>query len=395
MDPFYDGPLRPLTNKLRAAYGGCETPALPEAFADTGELGRLARNFLTELPPREQEIVATFCARRLAESRWVRSHLNREVAKVVLDEVSVTAAGPAQELGLAFTSALSRVEAPWMRILVNLELAELLSRAHMYAPSCAIAYLQTFRLFDDYLRRGDFAKGPRTSLFEPIALAGGHEDTAKVVALQAVLPYGEDALRLLWGLQARDQQDGNIIGLKVLRAEEIELGERLRSWLTLLDASRIADCPSWRANLETALERCAAAAGPEYIRLKATPRSNAAGSLVDDARSLLESSQNNEAHRSLTALFSAVSKDSQRDTTTMREHHLEAGYLLAIATYRVASHGRRPRPDVNEVRRMWTDLESHYNEIGSLWSRKVVDTRLQAIKEIPKEWRFAPLRLPV
>ena len=393
MDPFYHGPLRPFTDKLRSAYGGCVTPALPDALADTGECGVLARSLLTELPPREQEVVATFCARRLTERRWILNHHNREVAKVVLDEVSATAAGPAQELGLAFTTALSKVDAPWMRILVNLELAELLSRTHIYAPSCSIAYLQTFRLFEKYLSAQDFTRGPTVSLFEPIALAHGDKQHAKTLALQTVLPYGEDALRLLWGLQARDQQNGNLIGLKVLRAEEVELTQRIAFWLSELDSAGRPAKPSWRKNLDIALERSEAAAGPQYARLQETSRSKALASLVDDAKALMLKGDNKEAQSALSSLFRAVSNDSQRDTTRMRDHHLETGYLLALATYRIASHGTPERQDVTSLRTMWSYLESNFNEIGTLWPKSVTEVRAQAIHEIPKQWRFAPLPL--
>jgi hypothetical protein len=395
MDPFYNGPLRPFTDKLRAVTGLCATPALPDVFADTGEVGRIARALLIELHPRQQELVATFCANKLHEARWVRNQHNREVAKVILDEVSASAAGPAQELGLAFTTALGRVDAPWMQILVNLELAELLSRTHVYAPSCALAYLQTFRCFDRYLAERGFIKGPKVSLFEPIALAQGDQARAHSLALQAALPYGEDALRLLWGLQARDEENGNVIGLKVLRAEEIELATRLQGYLDCLDGLAGPSAASWRSDLIAALAHSRAGDGPEQTKLRDTSRSKAVALLVSDARALVDSAHNNEAERVLIPLVRSLSKDDQRETTKIRDHLLEAGYLLALVTYRNRSESPRRRHDLDTVRRTWRNLERAFHEVGSLWPRTVVEARGQALHEIPRMWRETPKHLPI
>ncbi len=395
MDPFYHGPLRPFTDKLREVSGLSATPALPDVFADAGELGRIARTLLVELPPRQQEIVAQFCTHKLSEKRWVRHQHNREVAKVVLDEVCLTAEGSAQDLGLAFTTALGKVEAPWMHILVNLELAELLSRSHVYAPSCAIAYLQTFRLFERYLDQRAFAQGPRVSLFEPIALAHGDLNHAEAIALQSALPYGEEALRLLWGLQARDQDHGNLIGLKVLRCEETELAARLYRWLQRLDNITGPSKPSWHSALCAALAHSEAGTGPLQTRLKDTPRSKAVAVLVADARNLVHAAQNDEAEMSLTSLVRALGSDTQRYTTTIRDHLLEAGYLLALVTYRNRSSSSSCDRQVKHLHKTWRKLEGDFHEIGTLWAKTVVDARALALHEIPKAWRYPPKHLPI
>lgn len=395
MDPFYCGPLRPFTDKVRELSGLCATPALPDVFADTGELGRIARALLVELPPRQQELVANFCANKLREKRWVRDPHNREVAKVVLDEVSASAAGPAQDLGLAFTTALRKVDAPWMQILVNLELAELLSRTHVYAPSCALAYLQTFRSFERYLEQRGFTKGPRVSLFEPIALAHGDESHAHAVALQAALPYGEDALRLLWGLQARDEDQGNLLGLKVLRTEETELAERLERWLSRLDQLICPSRASWRNALIAALQHSKAGTGPLQARLKDTPRSKAVAVLVSDARLLVHSAHNEDAERTLKPLVRSLERDAEKETTTIRDHLLEAGYLLALVTYRNRSNCGSCERDVTFLQHMWRKLEGDYHEIGSLWPKTVVDARALALHEIPRAWKYPPKHLPI
>lgn len=395
MDPFYCGPLRPFTDKLRDLSGLCATPALPDVFADTGEIGGIARALLVELPPRQQELVANFCANKLREKRWVRDPHNREVAKVVLDEVSASAAGPAQDLGLAFTTALGKVDAPWMQLLVNLELAELLSRTHVYAPSCAIAYLQTFRSFERYLEQRGFTKGPRVSLFEPIALAHGDEAYAHALALQAVLPYGEDALRLLWGLQARDEDQGNLIGLKVLRTEETELVERLQGWLYRLDQLVGAPNASWHKTLLAAFNHSTNGTGPLQVRLKDTPRSKAVAVLVSDARLLVHTAHDKDAERALVPLVRSLDRDAQKETTTIRDHLLEASYLLALVTYRNRSNGQFCKRDVTLLQRMWRKLEGDFHDVGSLWPKTVVDARTLALQEIPRAWKFPPKHLPI
>lgn len=395
MDPFYDGPLRPFTDKLRAVSGISGTPAMPDVFADTGPLGMVARSLFIELPPRQQELVATFCANKLREKRWVRDQHNREVAKVVLDEVSASAAGPAQELGLAFTTALGKVDAPWMHILVNLELAELLSRTHVYAPSCALAYLQTFRCFERYLEGRGFTKGPKVSLFEPIALAHGDERLARALALQAALPYGEDALRLLWGLQARDEENANLIGLKALRAEEVDLAAKLQLWLKQHDSLVEPSETSWRTNLVSALEHSSAGDGPQQARRKETSRSKAVALLLSDARALVHSGENREAERALTPLVRSLARDDQRETTKIRDHLLEAGYLLVLVMYRNGLDRSPCQRSSDTLRTMWTKLESVFHEIGSLWARDVVDARAHCLHEIPRASRLVPKNLPI
>ena len=395
MNSFYQGQLRHFTEKLRRACATDAMPSLPEVLADTTPVGHTARHLLTELPVSHQEHLASYCITKLAKGNWIKSQPNQEAVKVVLDEVCVSALGSAQELGLAFVSALGRVEASWMRILVNLELAELLSRTHVYAPSCAVAYVRTFQNFEDYFDEGEFTRGPLQSLFEPLALAHGDHDLARTIALQSVLPFGEDALRLLWGLQARDQDQGNVVGAKVLRVEEEWLAERLTVWLRALQESPHHHPYPWCQDLDAAIQRSLAHEGPAQVRLRDTDRSRAVEPFIEDVQSLMNSGYNREAMQLLSLLTPALARDKDLESTTLKNHYLQSGYLRAVALFRIGCSQNCQEQARQNLQRLWGHLERSYNEPGSLWPKTVSEARRAAIHEIPKDWRFSPIPFPI
>jgi hypothetical protein len=306
--------------------------------------------------------------------------------------------GAAQELGLTFSSALNRVQDPWMRIQVNLILAELLSRTHVYAPSCAIAYVQTLRNFDTYLARREYERGAKTSLFEPIAIAKGDSVLAKDCALESILPYGEDCLRLLWGLQTREAQDGNKVGVKILRSEELYVADKLREWMGQLQEPTPLSNRGWYVDLVTALERSERGEGPQHTGTPDTARARAVETLITDAQNLLSSGATLEAQRLLDILQPAIATDRDLHFTSLKNHHLHAAYLRALVTYRL-SHDLETscsrETAKNSTRQIWRDAEAIYNEPGALWPRAVTGTRIMALHEIPKEWRFTPIPFPV
>lgn len=394
MNPFYDGPLRHFTEQLRHAGLSPIDRVIPDVIADSSDAGRKARDLLTYLTIDEQESLSTYYQKKAQDERWVAYRHNREAIKVVLDELSLSALGAAQELGLTFATALTKVPDPWMRILVNLELAELLSRTHTYAPACALAYTQTFRQFDSYLEREEFKTGADLSLFEPLALAGGDIALARELAIEAILPYGEDALRLLWGLQVREQQAGNKLSTRTFRNEEAHLAHKLREWSQSLSEIRHASQLSWHTSLMHALEISSLGDGMNHIYLRDTSRTRAAGVLVQDVHVLTRAGDYHEALKHLDILQPALLADQDLEFSQLKDHRLHADYLRVIVSYHLHRQGFTSRSEDDskeEIRQLWCGAERLHNEPGSLWQQGVSEARTDAIREIPKDWRFTPL----
>ena len=393
MDPFNHGPLRHFTEKLRDACPSKTAKPLPDVLVDSGPSGKAARNLLPTLSIEDQEVLAEYCTKKLRKPRWAEAQHHREIAKVVLDEVSISAVGAAQELGLTLCTTLNKVRDPWMRIQVNLTLAELLSRTHTYAPSCALAYVQTFRQFDTYLARRGYERGPTASLFEPIALGQGDSRAARDYAVESVLPYGENCLRLLWGLQRHDAQTGNKIGVKTLRSEEVYIAHKLRGWIGLLQNQSTLPKRGWYLDLVTALDRSDRGEGPKHTCIPDSARSRAVARLMIDVRKLVSSGELREAERILNLLQPALASDRDLHFTTLRNHFVHVGYLHATVIFRLhkgeeTQCSRDPIKD--KVRRLWRETESLYTEPGALWPRVVERTRSAALSELPKEWRYPP-----
>lgn len=398
MDPFTHGPLSHISQRLRAAGHPSREPLLPDVFAEVSPLGDTARRLLLDLTAHHHQVLADYLVEKLTDKRWTKRQTNQEAVKVILEESSIKAPAAAQHLGLAFCEALARIEAPWMRILTNLTMAELLSRSHVYAPSCAIAYLQTFRNVDTYLRHGLTAGEEGPSLFDPMRLADHNRARARELVLETVLPFGEDALRLLWGLQARAARDGDAVHVKSLRAEEIELARHLTAWVDQLGPSHPSSSYGWRLDLAAALHHSERNEGPQRTGLTDTPRARAVTPFLAEIGSLLQRGELTEAARQLYPLHRALAKDPERHFTTIRDHLLHATYLRAMLEYRTSTSTSSPCdiPTSKEhVRSLWRSAEDLFSDPSSLWSRPVMAARSRAIQEIPVEWRFGPHPFPI
>lgn len=390
MDPFYHGPLRGLTDELREGCGSGVVPRLPQAFAEPTPTGARARQLLTQLSGDLHEVLASYLTKKVEQKRWVRSAPNQEVVKAVLDELSACAPGAAQQLGLAFCESLTQVKAPWMRILAHLTVAEIISRDRVHSSACAMAYLHTFANVQTYLERGLRAERGRPSLFNPVTLSNGDLRRARSIVLETVLPYGEEALRLLWGLQARAQRDGENAKGRIYRIEEVDLATRLQGWLQDLIPSEHPPKQGWQHDLLTALARSQANEGPASTGFKDTPRAQAVTPLVQDIETLLREGNLEKAHRDLALLHRSLSHDRDLHHTTIKNHLLHLSYLRAILSYRQAIFSHQPCDNAtfkDEVSTLFFKAEAIFDDTSCLWSQAVMQVRRRALEEIPSEWR--------
>jgi hypothetical protein len=390
MDPFNHGPLRRLTEELRECSGSGDHPRLPQVFADPSSTGARARQLLTELSGDLQEVLASYLTKKVEQKRWVRSGPNQEVVNAVLDELSACAPQAAQQLGLAFCESLTQVKAPWMRIRAHLTVAEIISRDHAHSSACAMAYLHTFAQVQNYLEHGLRAERGRPSLFNPITLSNGDLDRARSIVLETVLPYGEEALRLLWGLQARAQRDGEVAQGRIYRIEEVELATRLRGWLYDILPSDHAPQQGWQHDLVQALARSEANEGPATAGFKDTPRAQAVALLVHDIEALLHEGELNKAKRDLVLLHKSLSHDWDLHHTALKNHILHLSYLRAVVTYRQAVFSHQPCYETifkDEVSDLFFKAEKLFDDTSCHWSRNVMQARRRAFEEIPEAWR--------
>lgn len=371
------------------------TPELPAAFADISRIGAKARELLVQLPPDHQKALADYLLTKLRDKGWAHTQLNQEVVKVVLDELSASAPGSAKQLGLVFCARLAQIEAPWMRILVNLTVAELLSRLHVHEPACSIAYVQTFRSLDTYLTEELPKQQVQPSLFDPMSLARGDLAEAREIVLTTVLPFGESALRLLWGAQAHALRDGDEAKAKALRAEEVELASALERWMESLGGIRPNTGYGWRRDLNVAIAHSKRGEGPSILGLKDTPPAQAVQLFLVEIEELLCKGKDSEADRLLKPLHTALSQAPYREFTTMRAHLLHISYLRAILEYRrvLATPGEADTYEaMAKVRSLWREAESLFDDPSVLWPRDVIDARNRAIRQIPRYFRETPRR---
>jgi hypothetical protein len=390
MDPFTNGPLQRLTDELRNGSGAGEAPRLPQVFADTTTTGARARQLLTELSEELHEVLASYLTAKVEQKRWLRIPRNQEVVKAVLDELSACAPQAAQQLGLAFCESLTQVKAPWMRILAHLTVAEIISRNHAHSSACAMAYLHTFANVQTYLERGLRVERGHPSLFNPMKLSNGDPHRARTIFLETVLPYGEEALRLLWGLQARAQRDGDHVQSRIYRIEEIDLATKLRGWLQDVLSSDHPPTQGWQHDLLKALARSQANEGPATAGFKETPRAQAVALLVQDIEALLHEGQLNKAERDLVLLHQSLSHDRDLHHTAIKNHLLHLSYLRAVVTYRQAVFSHQPCDETTfkgDVSALFFKAEALFDDTSCLWSQSVVQARRQAFQEIPAEWR--------
>jgi hypothetical protein len=390
MDPFYYGPLRSLTDELRDGSGSGEVPRLPQAFADPTPTGARARQLLTELSGDLHEVLASYLTKKVEQKRWVQHDPNQEIVKAVLDELSVCAPPAAQQLGLAFCESLTQVKAPWMRILAHLTVAEIISRNHAHSSACAMAYLRTFANVQTYLEHGLGSERERPSLFNPVFLSNGDLKKARSVVLETVLPYGEEALRLLWGLQARAQRDEDHIQCRLYRMEEVDLATRLGQWFQDVLPSDHTPKQGWQHDLLKALARSQANEGPSTAGFKDTPRAQAVAPLVMDIETLILEGDLNKAKRALLLLHRSLSQDRDLDHTTIKNHLLHLSYLRAVVTYRQAISSYEPCNEAafkDEVSTLFFRAEAVFDDTSCLWSRSVIQARRRALEEIPPDWR--------
>jgi hypothetical protein len=393
MDPFYHGPLRRLTEELREGSGSGVLPRLPQAFADPTPTGTRARQLLTELSGDLHEVLASYLTKKVEQKKWVRSAPNQEVVKAVLDELSACAPRAAQQLGLAFCESLTQVKAPWMRILAHLTVAEIISRNHAHSSACAMAYLHTFANVQTYLEHGLRAERGRPSLFNPVTLSNGDLRRARSIVLETVLPYGEEAMRLLWGLQARAQRDGEDVQGRIFRIEEVDLAARLRGWLQDVLPSDHPPKQGWQHDLLKALARSQANEGPASSGFKDTPRAQAVTPLVQDIETLLRDGDLNKAEQDLVLLHRSLSKDRDLEHTTIKNHLLHLSYLRAVVTYRQAIFSYQQCDEAtfkDKVSNLFFKAEAVFDDTSCLWSGAVMQARRRAFEEIPAEWR-API----
>lgn len=390
MDPFYHGPLRRLTDELREGSGLANLPRMPDTFADPSSTGARARQLLTELPGDLHDVLASYLTKKVEQKRWVKRHPNQEVVKAVLDELSACAPPAAQRLGLAFCESLIQVKAPWMRILAHLTVAEIISRNHAHSSACAMAYLHTFANVQTYLKHDLRAERERPSIFNPVSLSNGDLGKARCIVLETVLPYGEEALRLLWGLQARAQRDGEDVQGRLYRIEEVDLATRLRGWLEEVLPSDHLPTQGWQHDLLNALARSHANEGPAHAGFKDTPRAQAVAPLVQDIEDLLREGDLNKAERNLVRLHRSLSHDRDLHHTTIKDHLLHLSYLRPVVTYRQAMFSYQPCDEAtfkDQVSNLFFKAEALFDDTSCLWSKAVMQARRRAFEEIPEAWR--------
>jgi hypothetical protein len=221
-------------------------------------------------------------------------------------------------------------------------------------------------------------------------MAHGDVVRARAVALEMVLPYGEEALRLLWSLQAHETFKGASARRKVFQQEEASLREQLSEWLR--DYRRLSHdrTPSWCEQLESALKRSKSGDGVKAFFTRATPQLRSINALIDDARDLLKEGQLRDAASLITALRMALKDSSEEHGGALREHYLCAGYLEVHIRLFAREHGvyltdkgaQRPLTP----KRTFLACEREYLEPGSVWSPRLARIRKEAIGKAPLEW---------
>jgi hypothetical protein len=366
----------------------------PALFAHRGEAGAKAREALSRLDPVQRESVGQEIITKLLSRGWIQKAGHREAAKVVLEELALTSVATAQELGLTFAYKLRDVRDPWMRLMVGLEVSEILSRDRVCAPASTICYLQLFREFDHYYRGQEYAKPCRrkSSLFEPISLAEGDRERARVIALEMVLPFAEEALRLLWSLQAQAIHQGDAARRKVLAREEGEFRSNLSNWIAEYPHRAEGASPTWFRQLVGAVEASTKGDGVKALLPQATQHAKAITAILDDCLELLHQNKFREAIRLVDSLRQGLSKRSLREDVAMREHALAAGYVELLVRLRAddANVFLPTRSVVTTSPMLWVACEGEFNEPGALWSRRLKRIRKQVIQEVPLEWLSDP-----
>jgi hypothetical protein len=370
-----------------------ECLACPALLAHRGEAGARAREALAQLDPIQRESVGQEIITKLLSRGWIQKPGHREATKVVLEELTLTSVATAQELGLTFAYKLRDVRDPWMRLMVGLEVSEILSRDRVCAPASTICYLQLFREFDHYYRGEGYAKPCRrkNSLFEPLSLAEGDRERARVLALEMVLPFAEEALRLLWSLQARAIYQGDPVRRKVLAREEVEFRSNLSQWIAEYPHGAGTSSPTWFRQLVDAVDLSKKGDGVKALLPRATQRAKAITGILDDCLELLNQSKFREALSLVDSLREGLSKRSLRDDVAMREQALTAAYIELLVRLR-ADDGNvflPPRGVVATPPMLWIACEGEFNEPGALWSRRLRRIRKQVVQEVPLEWLTA------
>lgn len=400
MHSYHQGPLKNIHQALRAALPPHANTDLPNALGTNTPCGRIAREVLSSQGTQERLALGELCSEKLKNRAFISRLENREAVKVVLQEVSIFTSVTAQELGLSFASALNRSDDTWLRIIAGLEVAELLSRLHIYAPASTAAYRQLYDCFDAYMRTKGFEKGPIHSLFHPIATAGGDPAIARTHAIEAVLQYGEEALRLLWGLQARATRDGQTCRAEFFRAEETQLATKFVSWSKDLATAHYVHSQSWFRSLQAALEISHRGEGPASVFPRETARSIAVRKLLDDVQSLVKKGDNELANRHATSIHRGLTHVGDLSDSPLQDSYLLAAYIRTLVTYRIATQAAHPPCESEsrlqaKTRNLWQESERIFHEPGTLWSRAVTDARATALTEVPLLWRVTPPQLPI
>lgn len=399
MPSFHQGPLKNIHDALRAALPPDARTDLPDALGATTPNGRIAREILSFQGTQERLALGALCSDKLKSRGFITRLENREAVKVVLQEVSIFACETAQELGLQFASALNRCDDTWLRIIAGLEVAELLSRLHVYAPASTAAYRQLYESFDAYLRTKSYEKGPKNSLFHPIATACGDQRLARAHAIEAVLHYGEEALRLFWGLQARAMRDGQQGRADHLRGEEVELAAKLCDWAGELTSHHYDSSISWLRSLQSALDTSHRGQGASSVLPPETPRSRAVKMLLEDAQALISRGDYETAERHIAAIRRGLEHAGDLSNSALQDSYLLTGYLKTILAYRTALGANTTCSRHNQsqamTRALWRDSERLFHEPGTLWSRAVTDQRMAVLNEVPLAWRVTPTEFPI
>lgn len=364
----------------------------PELLAHPGTAGQEAREAFAQLDLTQRESAGQEIITKLLSRGWIKKKGHRDAAKVVLGELTLTSVATAQELGLTFACALREVRDPWMRLIVGLEVSEILSRDRVCAPAATICYLQLFREFGEYYQRGEYAKAGRTkkSLFEPLALADGDRERARVIALEMVLPFAEESLRLLWSLQARALYQGDAARRKSLAAEERDLRERLSEWTADYSSHQPATHPSWLSHLIGAIATSEKGLGVKALLPQATKRSKAISAILNDCLSLLNTNKFREAFSLIDSLREGLAKNPAHEDLSTREHAVASRYVELLIRLRAddcdVSLPTTTRRGTTNPRKLWHECEAEFHEPGALWSRRLKKIRKQAIAHVPLEW---------